>query len=64
MHNPELDAEDICNELRWMKQALPRSLPCDEAETALDDMVKRRSEGEPLQYILGMCSWQLCVTVC
>jgi methylase of polypeptide subunit release factors len=53
LHNPELDAGDVCNELRWMQQAVPASLPPGQAATVLEDMVVRRSEGEPLQYILG-----------
>jgi hypothetical protein len=46
--NPEIDAEDAKNELRWMKQSLP-----DQSERTLSLLVERRAKGEPLQYILG-----------
>lgn len=50
LENKELDTEDARNELRWMRQALPRTSATEEA---VRDMVQRRSRGEPLQYILG-----------
>jgi hypothetical protein len=46
--NPEIDAEDAKNELRWMKQSLS-----DRNERTLSLLVERRARGEPLQYILG-----------
>ncbi|TXT12878.1 hypothetical protein VHUM_01279 [Vanrija humicola] len=43
LRNPELDEHEAKNELRWLL----------DAASAVTQMVKRRSAGEPLQYILG-----------
>lgn len=50
LRNPELDIADAQNELRWMNQSITNDATRD---SELSAMVKRRSEGEPLQYILG-----------
>jgi len=46
--NPEIDAFDAENELRWIQQSLPVR-----NEKTLSFLVERRAKGEPLQYILG-----------
>ncbi|KAH9948530.1 S-adenosyl-L-methionine-dependent methyltransferase [Amylocystis lapponica] len=43
-----IGVEAASRELRWMREAVAGSL-----NTSLDDMVRRRIRGEPLQYILG-----------
>lgn len=42
------------NELRWMQQAVQRNERPN--ISGLEEMVARRSRGEPLQYILGVLS--------
>lgn len=46
LQNPELDLESAQNELRWIQQ--------EAKDVDVDLAVKQRSEGMPLQYILGV----------
>ncbi|WVQ74630.1 hypothetical protein IAR50_004231 [Cryptococcus sp. DSM 104548] len=61
LQNPELERNDAQNELRWItswvqdearEMLKKRRLPPVEDER-IEGFVKRRAEGEPLQYILG-----------
>lgn len=66
--NTELSLDDASNELRWIiaevrdeanKMMTRGKLPPIEEER-VEELVKRRSAGEPLQYILGKTLFRSC----
>lgn len=64
--NTELTLDDATNELRWIiaevrndaKKMLTRGKLPPIEEERVEELVKRRSAGEPLQYILGKTLFQ------
>ncbi len=53
--NPELDKESAQNELRWLTDNAKESHGSEaEKFQVLQSKIKKRSKGEPLQYVLGM----------
>lgn len=62
--NPEIsDEQDAAQELDWIEQETPRQATRGGWEGRVDDRVKRRGEGEPLQYILGQSFRLLCLVL-
>ncbi|KAL1406390.1 biotin holocarboxylase synthetase [Vanrija albida] len=53
LRNPELDEQEAKNELRWMSEDARQRNVKQDADQVLEQMVRRRAAGEPLQYILG-----------
>lgn len=64
--NTELTLDDATNELRWIiaevrdeaKKMMARGKLPPIEEERVEELVKRRSAGEPLQYILGKTLFQ------